>query len=63
MTLITYEQAQRLNGGELEAEQRAVMSALRRLSRSSLTYRDDRTNLERASRIVTRVLRERSASR
>lgn len=62
MTLITYEQAQRLNGGELEAQQRAVMSALRRLSRSSLMYRDDRINLERASRILARAIRERSAS-
>lgn len=63
MTLITYEQAQCLNVGELEAQQRAAMSALRRLSRSSLTYRDDRNDLERASRIVARVIRERNASR
>lgn len=62
MRLIAYEQAQRLNGGELEAQQRAVMSALRRLSRNSLTYRDDRNDLERVSRIVARVIRERNAS-
>lgn len=63
MTLITYEQAQRLDAGELEVQQRATAAALRQLNRNSPTYRDDRTDLERGTRILARVMRDRSARR
>ncbi|MBF4609373.1 hypothetical protein QP157_21160 [Sphingomonas sp. LR61] len=59
--MITYEDAQRLTGSELEAQQRAVVTALRQLSRSVPTYWDDRTDLERARRILARVDRDRRA--
>jgi len=59
--LITYEAARRLNGRELEAQQRAVTTALRRLKRSSPTYWDERTDLQRVSRIFARIVRDRSA--
>ncbi|MFJ3386035.1 MULTISPECIES: hypothetical protein [unclassified Curtobacterium] len=59
--MITYEEAKRLTGGELETQQRAGTTALRRLNRNSPTYWDERTDLERVIRILARVARERCA--